>query len=80
MRGWYAFCGICFSDMESSRSRLGIITHTPNGRRHATAFEARRIELKGFWNHHVLLGRILPRCNGWYRDLPLDSESSPETK
>jgi len=66
--------------MESSRSRLVNITHTPNGRRH-TSFDARRIELKDFWNHHVLLlGRIFPRCNCWYCDLPLDSESSAETK
>ena len=62
------------------RSRLVIIIHAPNGRRHTT-FDARRIELKGFWNHHVLLlGRIFPRCNCWYCDLPLDSESSAETK
>ena len=79
MRGWYAFCGICFCD-ESSRSRLVIITHAPNGRRHTT-FDARRIELKGFWNHHVsLLGRIFPRCNCWCCGLLLASESSAETK
>ena len=47
--------------MESSRSRVVIITHTPNGRRHTTTFEARRIELKGFRNHHILHGRIFAK-------------------
>ena len=75
MRGWSDFCGICFCD-----GKLTTCHYHSNGRRHTT-FEARRIELKGFWNHHVLLlGRIFPRCNCWYCDLPLDSESSAEAK
>lgn len=35
--------------------------------------------LKGFWNHHVLFRRILPRFDFCDRGLPLDAKRSHET-
>ena len=62
--------------LETPLLPINFISNNSAYRRHTT-FEAGRIELKCFWNHHVIFTRILARCNCWHHDLP-DAECSDE--